>query len=90
MIKTAAIVSLLLLSALPLQLPAMKRETVAIIGTGDMGNSIGPKLAEKGYRVTYGSRDPERESVQEMVALTGDNATATNQRRARDNFCCSR
>lgn len=51
--------------------------TVAVIGTGDMGDSIGPKLAEKGYRVVYGSRDPSRDAVRVLVERTGPNATAT-------------
>ena len=39
--------------------------TVAVIGTGDMGNSLGPRFAELGYTVVYGSRNPgsERDSV---------------------------
>jgi hypothetical protein len=28
---------------------------VAVIGTGDMGDSLGPRFAELGYRVVYGS-----------------------------------
>ena len=58
------------------------RETVAVIGTGDMGNSLGPKLAEIGYRVIYGSRDPTRESIQALVGRTGSDTTATTQKEA--------
>lgn len=82
MFKRAAILSCLLLSAMPVFLSAMERETVAIIGTGDMGNSIGPKLAEKGYHVIYGSRDPAHKSVLELVAITGNDAHATSQKEA--------
>jgi hypothetical protein len=57
-------------------------ETVAVIGTGDMGNSLGPKLAEIGYRVVYGSRDPSREQVQKLVANTAPNARATTPKEA--------
>ena len=57
-------------------------KTVAVIGTGDMGNSLGPKLAEIGYRVVYGSRDPSRDSVQELVKNTAPNAIATTQQEA--------
>lgn len=70
------------LAAVPLQLCAFDHETVAIIGTGDMGDSIGPRLAEKGYRIIYGSRDPTRESVQTLVSHTGASARATSQREA--------
>jgi predicted dinucleotide-binding enzyme len=82
MFKRAALLSFCLLSAVPVYLSAMERETVAIIGTGDMGDSIGPKLAVKGYHVIYGSRDPAHKSVQELVALTGHNARAASQKEA--------
>jgi predicted dinucleotide-binding enzyme len=50
--------------------------TVAIIGTGDMGDSLGPRLAGLGYTVVYGSRDPEAGRIAELVAKTGDGASA--------------
>jgi prephenate dehydrogenase len=56
--------------------------TVAVIGTGDMGDSLGPKLSEAGYRVIYGSRDPSRGLLQELVAQTGNQAKATTQKDA--------
>ncbi|MGI9286151.1 MAG: NADPH-dependent F420 reductase [Pseudomonadales bacterium] len=77
MIKYASILLCMAFSAIPMHLYALERETVAVIGTGDMGDSIGPKLAEKGYRVIYGSRDPSRESVQDLVRRTGASARAT-------------
>ena len=69
-------------AATPSGLYAQDRETVAVIGTGDMGDSIGPKLAEIGYRVVYGSRDPTRESIQALVSRTGTDASATPQKQA--------
>ncbi len=62
-----------------LAITANAEVVVAVIGTGDMGDSIGPKLAEKGYRVVYGSRDPARESVRTLVRRSGANASATDQ-----------
>ena len=53
--------------------------TVAIIGTGDMGDSLGPRFAELGYRVIYGSRNPDSEKSQNLVAMTGKNASITTQ-----------
>lgn len=50
---------------------------VAVLGTGDMGDSFGPRLAENGYRVIYGSRTPDGERVRTLVARTGYKATAT-------------
>ncbi len=61
---------------------AQDRGSIAVIGTGDMGDSLGPKFAEMGYRVTYGSRDPTRQSVQDLVKRTGPGASATSQREA--------
>ncbi|MFK7734106.1 MAG: NADPH-dependent F420 reductase [Pseudomonadales bacterium] len=51
--------------------------TVAVIGTGDMGDSLGPQLSRNGYQVIYGSRDPHRDSVQKLVkASVGARATS--------------
>lgn len=66
----------------PLAPLAQGEKTVAVIGTGDMGNSLGPKLAEIGYRVVYGSRDPSRERVRQLVLDTGPGASATTQKDA--------
>ena len=70
------------LTVLPAPLSAREGQTVAVIGTGDMGNSIGPKLAQQGYRVVYGSRDPSADAVQALVKLSGANASATTQKDA--------
>ena len=56
--------------------------TVAVIGTGDMGDSLGPKLSEAGYRIIYGSRDPSRTELHELVNQTGNQAKATTQKEA--------
>ena len=61
---------------------AAKMETVAVIGTGDMGDSLGPRFAELGYRVVYGSRNPASDKVKALVKNTGDNASATTQMEA--------
>jgi len=61
--------------------PAHK-DTVAILGTGDMGDSFGPRLATLGYRVVYGSRSPASDKVKALVALTGHGSTATTQKDA--------
>lgn len=50
--------------------------TVAVIGTGDMGDSLGPRFASLGYQVVYGSRNPGSERVQALVARTGPGASA--------------
>lgn len=61
---------------------AADQETVAVIGTGDMGDSLGPRFAKLGYRVVYGSRSPESDSVRALVKKTGGTASATSQREA--------
>lgn len=50
--------------------------TVAVIGTGDMGDSMGPRFAGLGYRVVYGSRTPNSDRVEALVASTGHGASA--------------
>jgi len=58
------------------------RPVVAIIGTGDMGDSLGPRFVELGYEVVYGSRQPDGEKAQAVVRLTGGDSRATTQREA--------
>lgn len=61
---------------------AAERETIAIIGTGDMGDSFGQRFAALGYTVIYGSRTPDSDRVKALVALTGHGASATTQKEA--------
>jgi len=58
---------------------AGSKPTIAIIGTGDMGDSLGPRFAELGYQVVYGSRYPKGEKAQGVLALTGGNSSVTSQ-----------
>lgn len=55
---------------------AAQRETVAVIGTGMVGSAIGPRMAELGFVVVYGSRDPERAKVRQLVERTGASSSA--------------
>jgi len=80
-IRTTLIVALLWILAATAH-AAEPESVVAIIGTGDMGDSLGPRFAELGYTVIYGSRDPDGEKAQAVVSLTGESATATTQREA--------
>lgn len=80
--RTIELLCLAVLSAAPVQVTGQAKPTVAIIGTGDMGNSLGPKIARLGYPVVYGSREPSRKSVRELVRQTGENASAASQRDA--------
>lgn len=58
------------------------KPVVAIIGTGDMGDSLGPRFAELGYTVVYGSRDPDGEKAQRVARETGPDTRVTTQREA--------
>lgn len=57
-------------------------ETVALIGTGDMGDSLGPSFAKLGYSVVYGSRSPDSEKSKALVSMTGYGASITTQTKA--------
>ena len=51
--------------------------TIAVIGTGEVGGALGPKFAEQGHTIVYGSRDPDRGKVKKLVDRTGGHASAT-------------
>jgi len=55
---------------------------IAVIGTGDMGDSLGPRFTELGYSVVYGSRYPDSEKAKRVLKLSGPNARVTTQREA--------
>jgi predicted dinucleotide-binding enzyme len=57
-------------------------ETIAVIGTGSVSSALGPRFAEIGHTVVYGSRTPDREDVQALVAATSGDASATTQSEA--------
>lgn len=58
---------------------AVRAETIAIIGTGDVAGALGPEFAQQGHEIVYGSRDPSRDSVADLVERTGAGASATGQ-----------
>jgi hypothetical protein len=57
-------------------------DTIAIIGTGDVAHALGVEFAAQGHTIVYGSRKPDRGSVQDLVEETGHGATATTQAEA--------
>ena len=73
------IVGVLAASPVPAaQSPAVSpKETIAIIGTGRMGGTLGKRWAAAGHTIIYGSREPQRQSVPDLVSETGHGATAT-------------
>ena len=58
---------------------AISAETVAIIGTGEVAAALGPEFAAQGHEIVYGSRNPDRGSVRELMARTGGDASAAAQ-----------
>jgi predicted dinucleotide-binding enzyme len=66
-----------LAAALWLTASAGLADTIAIIGTGDVAGALGPEFAAQGHRIVYGSRQPDRDSVRELVERTGHGASAT-------------
>ena len=54
-------------------------ETIAIIGTGNVGSTLGKIWAAKGHEIIYGSRTPTSDRVQQLVRESGKNAMSTTQ-----------
>ncbi|HAY45068.1 MAG TPA: F420-dependent NADP oxidoreductase [Gammaproteobacteria bacterium] len=63
----------------------LSADTIAIIGTGNVGGALGPEFAAQGHTIVYGSRDPDRAEVQELVASTSGDASATSMMSAAAN-----
>lgn len=57
-------------------------DTIAMIGTGNVGSALGQRFADLGHTIVYGSREPTRPDVQALVAATGASASATTPREA--------
>lgn len=53
-------------------------ETIAVIGTGEVGSALGPEFATLGHTIIYGSREPDRREVRELVSRTGEDASAAS------------
>ena len=57
--------------------PHAVSETIAIIGTGEVAGALGPEFAAQGHTIVYGSRDPTRAEVGQLIERTGGQASAT-------------
>jgi 8-hydroxy-5-deazaflavin:NADPH oxidoreductase len=57
---------------------AQDKPMVAVIGTGTLSSVLGPAIGLQGYRVIFGSRDPERDTVRALVARSGPGASAAS------------
>jgi predicted dinucleotide-binding enzyme len=58
------------------------KPVVAMIGTGTLAGTFGPAIGKAGYPVVYGSRDPARPAINELVRRTGPRASVTSPRDA--------
>ena len=56
--------------------PAVLAETIAIIGTGNVGMALGTEFAAQGNSIVYGSRSPGSDKTQALVAGTQGDASA--------------
>ena len=72
----------LVVSALFAASSAATAETIAVIGTGSVGSALGPEFGELGHTIVYGSRNPESEAAQSLVARTSGDAQVTTQAEA--------
>lgn len=70
---TASLVSIALAASLSSPTAA---DTIAVIGTGNVGGALGPEFAAQGHTIVYGSREPQRDDVQALVRRTAGNASA--------------
>jgi len=82
MLRRALSILVCLLASNFLCAPRALADTIAIIGTGNVGGALGRRFAELGHTIVYGSRTPTRDDVQALVAASGANARATTQREA--------
>jgi len=71
--RLASLLSVLIL------LPVAHADTIAVIGTGNVGGALGTEFAALGHTVIYGSRDPSSDDVAALVARTDGDASATTQ-----------
>lgn len=55
---------------------------IAVLGTGDVGSTLGRRWAEKGHSVIFGSRNPRSDKVRKLLAATGPNAKAAGNAEA--------
>ena len=72
---------LFLVFSLFINVPAFA-ETIAVIGTGNVGMALGTELAEQGHAIIYGSRNPSGLKALTLAKKTKDDATTATQKEA--------
>ena len=73
--------NLFLVFSLVINVPAFA-ETIAVIGTGNVGMALGTELAEQGHAIIYGSRNPSGLKALTLAKKTKDDATTATQKEA--------
>ncbi len=58
------------------------KPVVAMIGTGTLASTFGPAVGRAGYPLVYGSREPARPAVGELVGKSGPRASVASPREA--------
>lgn len=66
------------IACLAIWISPVHADTIAVIGTGDVGGALGPEFASLGHVVIYGSRSPGSDEVAALVARTGHGAAAAS------------
>lgn len=66
----------LLIVVLSLSPHCVAAETIAVIGTGNVGMALGTEFAAQGHTIVYGSRQPDSLKAQDLVTKTGDGTSA--------------
>ncbi len=56
----------------------LRADTIAVIGTGDVGSALGTEFAALGHTVIYGSRDPASDKVLALLERTSHGAKASS------------
>ena len=67
-----------IIAFLAISIAPLRADTIAVIGTGDVGGALGPEFAAMGHSVIYGSRDPGSARVAALVERTGQGAEAAS------------
>jgi hypothetical protein len=52
-------------------LPHHSEMKIGIIGSGNVGGTLGTRWAQAGHEVTFGSRDPSADAMKQLVARAG-------------------
>ena len=55
---------------------------ITVIGTGNVGGTLGRRWAEAGHDVTFGTRDPSSDKVKQLLGSLGGKARAAAAKEA--------